>query len=89
MDKSSGFPHSDYDFYDDEDNHGQQIVSDLNNYTYSYQEYDNGTENESELDIVPELISQSRNIIVKAGDTVELPCKASVSKNQLLSYYFT
>lgn len=78
-----------YDFIDDgDDNNGHQGGgNDLNNYTYSYQEYDNGTESESEVDFVPELISQSRNIIAKTGDLIELPCKASVRPISVIWIY--
>ncbi len=86
--KPSNFPNSEYDFYDDSDgSNDSQGTNDLNNYTYSYQEYDNGTESESEVDFVPELISQSRNIYAKTGDSIELPCKASVRKCQIKYLY--
>ena len=57
-------------YYDGE--HGSNSADDYN-YSYSY-----NYEEEAELNIVPELITRPQRIVIKQGDTAELPCEANV-----------
>ena len=44
------------------------------NYSYSY-----NYEEETELNYIPELITRPQRIVVRQGETAELPCEANVT----------
>ena len=80
--------------YDDEDDYDYEAGEDTYydgefenstdyNYSYSY-----NYEEEAELNYVPELITRPQRIVVRQGETTELPCEANVKNGSNISVYF-
>ena len=68
----------DYDYESSEDSYsydGEDSNENSTDYNYSYS-YD--YEEESELNYIPELITRPQRIVVRQGETAELPCEANV-----------
>ena len=67
-----------YDYETGEDSYsydGEDSNENSTDYNYSYS-YD--YEEESELNYIPELITRPQRIVVRQGETAELPCEANV-----------
>ena len=63
-----------YDPSDDTYYEGEFENSTDYNYSYSY-----NYEEETELNYIPELITRPQRIVVRQGETAELPCEANVT----------
>ena len=74
----------DYDYENGEDAYydGEFENSTDYNYSYSY-----NYEEEAELNYVPELITRPQRIVVRQGETAELPCEANVRNGSNINTY--
>jgi len=74
----------DYDYETGDDTYYDGEFENSTDYNYSYSYH---YEEEAELNYVPELITRPQRIVVRQGETAELPCEANVRNGSNISIY--